>query len=197
MRAFVIAMECEARAIEAALKPDDRLYVCGIGKVNAAMAAQRAIDEGADEIVNAGLAGAIDPAMSVGEVYEIAGAVEYDFDLDELNHRGVGTLEECEGPVLPMSCRDRGKAKLLASGDHFRNDDADFSLIRSLGCSIRDMEGAAIAHVCLKNGVFCRSFKAISNVAGAGGMVDQYEKSKALALAALASAVVDPGRNLV
>ena len=38
MRAFVIAMRCEADAVEPHLKPGDRVYVAGIGKVNAAAA---------------------------------------------------------------------------------------------------------------------------------------------------------------
>ena len=57
MRAFVIAMECEADAVRPSLRPDDRLYVSGIGKVNATAATQRAICEGAAEIWNAGLCG--------------------------------------------------------------------------------------------------------------------------------------------
>lgn len=187
MRAFVIAMECEAEAVKPCLRPDDRLYLSGIGKVNAAMATQKAIDEGAELIVNAGLAGGIDPTMKVGEVYEISAAVEYDFDLDELDHRGVGVLEEREEARIPFSGEPGGR--ILATGDHFRNDDRDFELIRSLGCSIRDMEGAAIAHVCERNGVKCRAVKAISNVAGQGGMVDQYEVNKRKALLALSDAM--------
>ena len=43
MRAFVIAMRCEVDAVEPHLKLVDRLYVAGIGKVNAAAATQKAI----------------------------------------------------------------------------------------------------------------------------------------------------------
>ena len=80
MRAFVIAMENEAAVVRPFLKDGDRLYVAGVGKVNAAAAAQKAIDAGADEIINCGVAGGLDPAMEVGEAYEISQAVEYDFD---------------------------------------------------------------------------------------------------------------------
>ena len=40
MKAFVIAMENEAAVVRPFLKDDDRLYVAGVGKVNAAAATQ-------------------------------------------------------------------------------------------------------------------------------------------------------------
>ena len=178
-------MECEADAIKSAMKADDRLYLCGIGKVNAAMVTQQAIDDGADEIINAGLAGGIDTSLKVGDVVGIAAGIEYDFDLDELNHRGIGVLDERKVAPIPFTGAKAEDKLILATGDHFRNDDGDFALLRSLGCSARDMEGAAIAHVCEKRAVKCRAIKAISNVAGQGGMVEQYEVCKARALAAL------------
>jgi hypothetical protein len=57
-RVFVIAMECEADCVRPHLNGTDELIVCGIGKVNAAAAAQKAISEfDAELVVNAGLAG--------------------------------------------------------------------------------------------------------------------------------------------
>ena len=56
MKAFVIAMENEAAVVRPFLKDDDRLYVAGVGKVNAAAAAQKAIDAGAGELINCGVA---------------------------------------------------------------------------------------------------------------------------------------------
>ena len=66
MRAFVIAMDCEADCVRPWLGLDDRLYVSGIGKVNAAAATQRAICEGADEIWNVGLCGGFGDDIEVG-----------------------------------------------------------------------------------------------------------------------------------
>jgi nucleoside phosphorylase len=51
------------------------------------------------------------------------------------------------------------------------------------------MEGAAIAHVCKKNGVRFRSVKCITNVAGNGSMTGQYEESKARCLTVLTEAL--------
>ena len=59
MKAFIIAMENEAECVRRALGETDNIYICGIGKVNAAAATQRAIIEGATEILNCGLCGGI------------------------------------------------------------------------------------------------------------------------------------------
>lgn len=191
MRVFVIAMECEADCVRSLLKPEDRLIVCGIGKVNAAAAAQRAISEyGADLIVNAGLAGGFGIGMEVGDVYEVTAAVEYDFDLAKLNGTAVGVLDEYDTPYLEVEATGVFPGAVLATGDHFNDSENDYSLIRDeLKASLRDMEGAAIAHVCKKNSVRCRMVKCITNVAGKGAMTGQYESNRELALKRLADAM--------
>ena len=195
-RAFVIAMECEADAVRHALREGDRLYVSGIGKVNAAAATQLAICEGADEIWNAGLSGGFGD-VEVGGVYGVERAVEYDFDLAKLNGTAVGVLDEMKTPYLPFSRIEGAELGLpgfggwrtLATGDHFNDGEADYDLItRTLGASLRDMEGAAIAHVCMRRGVPCFSFKCVTNVAGGGSMTGQYMENKDRCLAALDTA---------
>lgn len=186
MRAFVIAMESEARAVRPCLRPGDKLYISGIGKVNAAMATQRAIDDGADEIVNAGVCGGFDPQMRIGDVYSVGRAVEYDFDLAELNGTRVGQLDERDSPYFVF-----GEGLTLGSGDHFRNDDDDLPLLKSLGVQLRDMEGAAIAHVCEKNGVKLKILKSVTNVQGMGSMTGQYEDNLAYALKTLEKALIE------
>lgn len=180
MKAYVIAMESEAAAVRPCLKPGEKLYVSGIGKVNAAMTTQLAIDEGASEIVNAGVCGGFDPAMEIGDVYEVARAVQYDFDLAELNHTCVGQLQERTSPYYELK-----GTKTLGTGDHFRNDDDDLPLLRTLGVDLRDMEGAAVAHVCERRGIPCRIVKSVTNVQGKGSMTGQYEDNLAYALSRL------------
>ena len=154
MRAFVIAMRCEADAVEPHLKPGDRLYVAGIGKVNAAAATQKAICEGADEIWNAGLCGGFGDDVAVGDIFTVDRAVEYDFDLAKLNGTRVGQLNEYDTPYLPFAPVKGLPARTLATGDHFNDSETDYALItKELGASLRDMEGAAIAHVCKREGV--------------------------------------------
>lgn len=189
MRAFVVAMECEAEAVRPHLRGDDRLVVSGIGKVNAAAATQKAIDEGADEILNCGVAGGLDASMSVGDVYEISQAVEYDFDLADLNGTGLGVHDERTTPYF--DCRTAGThpKRILATSDRFTNDVKDINAARSLGATLRDMEGAAIAHVCERNGVPCRMLKAVSDVCGKGKMTEQYKDNLAKTLVRLGTAL--------
>jgi len=190
MRAFVIAMEDEAEAVRGAAGPDDIFIVCGVGKVNAAAATQRAIDLGATEIVNAGLAGGFGADVSVGGVYEVARAVEYDFDLAQLNGTSVGTLNERDTPFIPLTTTGKYPSKILATGDHFddRKDDNDLISVE-LGAELRDMEGAAIAHVCEKALVPCRALKCVTNVAGQGSMTGQFSENRARCLKILGEAL--------
>ena len=205
MRAFVIAMECEADCVRPFLRPGERLYVAGIGKVNAAAAAQRAICEGADEIWNVGVCGGFGDDVEVGDVFGVDRAVEYDFDLATLNGTAVGVLNEYDTPYIELQTREvlagrdgegavatravRG-CRTLATGDRFNDGEDDYELIvKTLGASLRDMEGAAIAHVCKRSGVRCVSVKCVTNVAGKGLMTGQYAENLAMCLKKLENAM--------
>ena len=193
LRAFVIAMASEADAVRPWLRPGDRLVVSGIGKVNAAAATQRAISEGATEVWNAGVVGGFAPKMSVGGCYAVDRAVEYDFDLSQVNGTSVGVHNERTSPYF--ACATEGLDVLpratLATGDRFTNDEADISVLASLGATLRDMEGAAIAHVCETNGVPCRLVKCVSDVHGKGAMTQQFQQNLSRALASLSGCLRD------
>ena len=171
------------------MKDGDMLIVAGVGKVNAAAATQKAIDAGADEIVNCGVYGGLDPAMEVCDVYEVSQAVEYDFDLRILNGTRLGTHNERTTPYF--DCKTTGKypPRILASGDRFTNNESDTLDPLSLGATLKDMEGAAIAHVCETNGVPCRILKCISDVHGKGAMTGQYKDNLEKALGILKDAI--------
>ena len=188
MRAFVIAMESEAAVVRPFLREGDGLFVSGVGKVNAASATQKAIDAGADEILNCGVAGGFDPAMKIADVFEIDRAVEYDFDLAQLNGTEVGVHNERTTPYFGLQTRGLFPARTLGSGDRFSDSQADLSVLARDGVTIRDMEGAAIAHVCEMNGVPCRILKCLSDVHGQGAMTDQYKANLSKALLSLAQA---------
>ena len=188
MRAFVIAMESEAAVVRPFLREGDGLFVAGVGKVNAASATQKAIDAGADEILNCGVAGGFDPAMKIADVFEIDRAVEYDFDLAQLNGTEVGVHNERTTPYFGLQTRGLFPARTLGSGDRFSDSQADLPVLARLGVTIRDMEGAAIAHVCEMNGVPCRILKCLSDVHGQGAMTDQYKANLLKALLSLAQA---------
>ena len=183
-------MECEAEQVRPFLKDGDRLYVAGIGKVNAAAAAQKAIDAGAEEILNCGLAGGLEPSMEAGDVFEVSQAVEYDFDLTVLNGTRLGTHDERDTPYFDCRTTGRFPARILATGDRFTNEARDADDAIALGAALRDMEGAAIAHVCEANAVPCRMLKCVSDVHGKGAMTGQYKDNREKTLVCLKDALM-------
>ena len=194
MKVFVIAMQKEAQPIldrmsnqtarivcgkqivigELFKKPVG-VIVCGVGKVNAACGAQYAIDcMGADEIINIGVAGGLNGSVKTGEIYSISKAVQYDFDLTQLNSTKIGTLDECDENYLPLKYGGYPERK-LATGDRFNDSKDDYNLLtKELNADIRDMECAAIAQVCMHANIPLRSFKIISDLAGSGSTTEQY-----------------------
>ena len=209
MKAFVSAMESEAACVLAHLTGSFEsleygrkvvtgqlldetvmVVVSGIGKSNAAAATQFAIQSGADEIRNVGVCGGLEPQMRIGVLYEVDRAVQYDFDLAQLNGTEVGTLNERATPHIPLATDGAHPAKTLATGDHFNDDTADLPLLERLGVGLRDMEGAAIAQVCERAGVPCRSLKCVTNVLGSGATA-QYAENLKRCLNILTAALAD------
>ena len=169
------------------------VVVCGVGKVNAAAGTQYAIDcLKADKIINIGVAGGLNDTMKVAEVYAIAECVQYDFDLVAINGTPMGTLNEYDTPYLPLAVAGNYPTKKLGTGDRFNDDLADYELLtKTLQADIRDMEGGAIVHVCKHANIPCYSFKAISDVAGAGSTGEQFANNLAKCAEKLHSEVVN------
>lgn len=207
MKAFVIAMDSEAacvignlsgtlesreygRRVVSGRLGDERVLVVvsGVGKANAAAATQFAIQAGADEILNLGVCGGFEPAMRIGDLYEVERSVQYDFDLAQINGTAIGVLNERTSPYIPMAPYGRFPAKTLATGDHFNDKTDDLPLLASLGVGLRDMEGAAVAQVCETAGVPCRALKCVTNVLGSGA-TDQFAENLKRCLAILTEAV--------
>ena len=209
-KVFVIAMDNEAAAVTAhfadvsesmvfgrrvirgTLAGDPcAVIVAGIGKSNAAAATQLALslfEPG--EILNAGVAGALHAPMQVAEVYQVRAAVQYDFDLAQINGTKIGTLNEYKERELPLSVAGNFPQAVLGTGDRFNDSKADWLfLVNDVKADLRDMEGAAIAHVALRAGVRCRMLKSVSDVAGSGSTTDQYLANLKVALDALSAAI--------
>lgn len=168
------------------------LIVCGVGKVNAAIGATIALTLYSPEaILNFGVAGGLNEKTSLCAVYAIDKAVQFDFDLTQLNGGQIGTLDEYTENYLsfathPLSLEKRA----LGSSDRFNDSRADYELLtKTLQADIRDMEGAAILQAAKSAGVKAFSVKAISDVAGSGSTTKQFLKNKAAALANLEKAL--------
>lgn len=165
------------------------LIVCGVGKVNAAAATQLAIDKlNADVILNIGVAGGINKSMSIGSIYSINRAVQYDFDLKEVNGTAIGTLNEYDTPYLKVLPLNNFPTATLATGDRFNNNIEDLAILNELKADIRDMEGGAIAQTALSNNVPLYMVKSISDVVGSD-CVQQYKNNLTKALAALSNSI--------
>lgn len=160
------------------------LIVTGVGKTNAAASAMLAIARGADRLLNIGVAGGITPRAKIGSLWQIDRAVQYDFDLSAINGTPVGTLDEYQTPYLPLRTGGKFPTATLATADSFASGQDDMALLESLGADVRDMEGAAIAHIAYAAGVPCTMFKSISDNAREES-VREYRENMLIALGAL------------
>ena len=154
--------------------------VCGVGKVNAAMCAATLInDYRPDLIVNSGVAGAVSPVVTVGDIVIGTKAVEHDMNTTPLGDK-QGEVTFPGGKVMYFEC-DKAAARLLeevcadmedtrvvpgiiASGDIFISDRPQrLRLNDRFGAIACEMEGAAIGHVCYGCGVPFVILRAISD----------------------------------
>ena len=155
----------------------------GIGKVNAAMAAQTlCLKFGADLILNAGVAGCTSP-LPAGTVAVVTDCVQYDMDLTAVGAAAgfVPTVERVEFPTWePDFCAKTLEAAgfpavmgRVATADRFVTDTPDaVRLQNTFAPLLVDMEACAIAQVCLRNGVKFVSIKTVSDCVFGGGLTD-------------------------
>ena len=183
----------------------------GIGKVNAAACAAAMILRFHPAVIlNTGVAGALDPALSVGDLAIADAAVEYDLNYGVLGDpRGAVFYPDGTEEILLPTDRDvadalEAAAKKLglsplrgtvASGDRFVSDPAIKRDIRSaFGEDVRvcEMEGAAIVHVCRLYGVRCGILRSVSDSADGNAEVDfpTFVQSSARVAAAVAECFI-------
>ncbi|MCQ2379909.1 MAG: 5'-methylthioadenosine/S-adenosylhomocysteine nucleosidase [Victivallaceae bacterium] len=169
------------------------VVVCGIGRDNASAATQYAVSTlGAARIVNVGVAGGLLSDMAVGSIYCVDNAVEYDFDLAQLNGTKVGVLNERRERDLPLAVVPGYANARLGTGDRFNDSPVDHRfLVEDVKAKLRDMEGAAIVHSALRCNVPVYSFKSVSDVYGSGSTAEQYKQNLTVAVGNLSAAVPD------
>ena len=190
MIGIVVALETEAKtvidavgAVEKKTKNGKKIYygmienknfvliISGIGKVNAAIATQFLLDNFPIEfIVNFGSVGGISGKAEICGYYAVDKCCQYDFDLSELDNVPVGYIQDFDTvyfypktdklSFLPVAS--------LASSDRFTAKTADIKTVSDLKCSIFDMEGGAVAQVCVANDKDFYIFKGVTDVHGSG-----------------------------
>lgn len=146
----------------------------GVGKVNAAMAAELLCRHcGADLILNAGVAGCA-ADLPTGSLVVVSDFVQHDVDTSAVGDPIglVSTVNQVAFPTWkPARCLEllntlgvsavTGRA---ATGDWFAVKGDRAAWIRdTFSPLVVEMEGGAIAQVCLRNGVGCVSVKSVSD----------------------------------
>ena len=169
------ALEQEATALSSSEWLE--VMVCGVGKVAASIAAQRACDVMAPRaLISVGLAGGIESESEPGRVIVASSAVQYDFDARPLTDR-VGSRVFAAGPDLAERLAAAAAAVvddprlvrsgLVLTGDQIiRSRERRDAILRDFpeGACF-DMETAAIAQVAHANHVPWGAVRIVSDAA--------------------------------
>lgn len=165
---------------------------CGIGKTNAAMAAQALIDEGARAIVNPGAGGGISPEVGLFDIVVAECVQHHDVDaqtmlVESFPHYPSGVFA-CDEALVAAARAAATSASIggqvrygkTVSGEQFIDDAQRDSIVKATGGLAVDMEGAAIGQVCFANGVPFITVRSITDTAAHDGY-GNYEANAARA----------------
>jgi adenosylhomocysteine nucleosidase len=157
----------------------------GVGKVNAALAAELLCREyGVDLILNAGVAGCLTD-LPIGTLVVVDEFVQHDVDTTAVGDPIglVSTVNQVAFPTWqPEVCRDLlaslghpAKIGRAATGDWFAVRGRRAEFVRdTFHPVLTEMEGGAIAQVCLRNNVRCVSVKSVSDHLFSEKQQDEY-----------------------
>lgn len=163
------------------------VYACqsGMGACESAAVTQFLISKfDCEVILNYGVTGAVDPTIKPEDLFIVANAVNHGLDtspIDPVKKHQYCDLDDIYIPLdkelikLAKTIKPDLKEVNDASGDQFIVDRTHKLYLYSLGCSICDMEIAAIARIAMKNGVKCLSIKCISDAFDGDG--SDFEKN--------------------
>lgn len=146
------------------------VVVCksGVGKVNAAVCTQLLIDGfGVDAVLFTGVAGALDPALNIGDIVVSTDCMQHDMDVTALGFP-LGTIPFQDVSVftaapdlVELAASSAGgtfagqvmRGRVLSGDQFIASRDKVAALHAQLGGACTEMEGAAVAQVCAMNGV--------------------------------------------
>ncbi len=154
---------------------------CGIGKVCAAVCAQLLISSfGVDAVINTGVAGGIMSDLRQCDIVVADAFIQHDIDTTALGDppglvSELGVVEMvCSRRLSNTICEISSEARRgqIATGDQFIADhDKAKYIAQQFGAAACDMEGGAIAQVCMMNKVKFAAVRCISdNADGSAGM---------------------------
>ncbi len=154
---------------------NNELYVIhsGCGEIFASIATQYLITKyNIDLIFNYGICGALKPGLETSSCCLIDSIVNYDFDTDPIDHKGVGFHTEIDSLILKpdnsliQKVLDIKKLPIYrcASGDKFIDLESDrLALNKNFSCDVCEMEAAGIFLTCFQNNIPCLFLKGISD----------------------------------
>lgn len=156
------------------IEPGILAYLGGVGKVNAAMSAQLFIDRfHPDWIVNAGVAGSF-LDLPIGTIVLAKDFVQHDVDTTAMGDP-IGMVSTVDRVDFPTTEPERLSALLtalgtehqvgrVATGEVFmtKGSRADW-VAETFSPTLCEMEGGAIAQVCLRNRVKFTALKSVSD----------------------------------
>ena len=158
----------------------------GVGKVNAALCTQVLIDHfGVTHVINTGIAGSLDSRLEIGDFVVSVDACHHDMDLTPLGFEpGVIMAHPTSFFVADEGLRAAAVRAIeaqggrviegrIASGDQFvASAEQKTRILSTVGGACCEMEGAAIAHVCVSNSVPYVVIRAISDNANGDSPAD-------------------------
>lgn len=156
------------------IEPGILAYLGGVGKVNAAMSAQLFIDRfHPDWIINAGVAGSF-LDLPIGTIVLAKDFVQHDVDTTAMGDP-IGMVSTVDRVDFPTTEPERLSALLtalgtehqvgrVATGEVFmtKGSRADW-VAKTFSPTLCEMEGGAIAQVCLRNRVKFTALKSVSD----------------------------------
>jgi len=163
----------------------------GIGKVNAAMSTQHLISNHKIScIYNIGIAGGISKKVNIGDVICVDKAIQSDFDLTIFGLK-QGQIPKIKKYYFPTSFKKETLNSLqskypikfgnIISADQFIGDRKEVvNLGKKFNALAKDMETAAIAHVCYVNKIPFIAIRGISDNSGKFA-IDEYKEFLKLA----------------
>lgn len=156
----------------------------GVGKVNAALAAQALLHYGANTLLFTGVAGGVQPGLEPGALVLSTSAVQHDVDVTALGYDageipGTGTFFTADAALLAhatSAAEAIGEAAhhgIIASGDTFVASAAGAKrLHEAFNAACTEMEGAAVAQVATQWGVPFLIIRALSDSADGEAATD-------------------------
>lgn len=165
------------------------LVKSGVGKVNAARTTQILIDNyKVDYVINVGSAGGIDEELNIGDIVIGDNLIQYDFDITQVGDYEKGEICDigkyiksderlinlCLKAVEEIKDRDFNiKIGTIGTADLFSADpNRAIALKKEFNIECVEMEGAAVAQVCLLDDIPFLVIRGISDVSNGNNKID-------------------------